>query len=491
MSDSTSMDLTRQPLQVDWDKLICPMNSRATLQVVVNPLLKRGSPIHDCAFEELRKLGAENVRFVPWFPYPHYSIAELYAPAAGKTSWDFSKIDPFTVDFLEATKGHDITLNFSTIPPWMFITENPPVYPEDPDQTAWTYQLGHELRDPSLKEISDYFARIVSWYTQGGFTDELGVYHESGYYYKVAYWEVLNEPDFEHNTSPRQYTERYDAVVSAIRKVNPEIKFIGLSLAIPGRSPEFFEYFLNPENHQPGIPLDMISYHFYAVPPADEPWEVRPYSCFAQADGFITMTRYVEMIRRLLSPRTQTTLNEIGIILGEDIGQMLPGYVFEPFPAFYWNLAAAIYAYLFAHCAALGIEFLGESQLVGYPSQFPSVTMVDWETGAPNARFRVLELLKNHFGPGGQVVVTGAGGPFGMPQYHAQGFQTTSGQRKLLLISKRDRSLILSLPGFAGADVEVVDQETAGEPARKERLRGDTYCLPAFAVTVLTLPDTA
>ena len=489
MSDLPELDLSEHPLPIDWHTSICPMNTTPTLQVVVNPLLKRGSPIHDRAFEELRRLAADNVRFVPWFPYPHYAIAELYAPQDGKTSWDFSKIDPFTLDFLEAARDHDVTLNFSTIPPWMFKTDRPPVYPADPDQTAWTYQEGHELRDPTLKEISDYFSRLVSWYTQDGFTDEFGVYHESGHHYKIAYWEVLNEPDFEHDTSPRQYTQRYDAVVSAIRCLDPGIKFVGLSLAIPGRSPEFFEYFLNPDNHQPGIPLDMISYHFYAHPPADEPWESRPYTCFAQADGFITMTRYVETIRKRLSPHTQTNLNEIGIILGEDIGQMSPGYVFKPFPPHYWNLAAAIYAYLFANCATLGIEFMGESQLVGYPSQFPSVTMLDWETGAPNARFRTLELLKKHFAPGGQVVSTGPGGPFAVPQFHAQAFRTAAGQRKLLLVSKRDRRVLLSLPGFDGATVEVVDQQTAGSPARKETLHAETYALPGFAVAVLTLPE--
>jgi len=38
------------------------------------------------------------------------------------TSWDFSLIDPMTIDFLDATKGHSVILNFSTIPAWMFKT---------------------------------------------------------------------------------------------------------------------------------------------------------------------------------------------------------------------------------------------------------------------------------------------------------------------------------------------------------------------------------
>ena len=167
--------------------------------------------------------------------------------------------------------------------------------------------------------------------------------------------------------------------------------------------------------------------------------------------------------------------------------QFRPGHVAEPIPNAYWNLAGATYAYVFAHLAALGIDVAGESQLVGYPSQFPSVSMVDWNTGAPNARFHVLELLKTHFGPGGQVVSTATGFP-PSPYYHAQAFRACDGKRKLLLISKRERSIALTLSEFTGASVEVVDQITAGGPARTEQLRGDSYSLPGFAVAVLTLP---
>jgi hypothetical protein len=35
------------PLHVDWDKVLLVSKTSATLQVVVNPLLRRGSPIHD------------------------------------------------------------------------------------------------------------------------------------------------------------------------------------------------------------------------------------------------------------------------------------------------------------------------------------------------------------------------------------------------------------------------------------------------------------
>ena len=48
----------------------------------------------------------------------------------------------------------------------------------------------------------------------------------------------------------------------------------------------------------------------------------------------------------------------------------------------------------------MGIDVAGESQLVGYPSQFPDVSMMNWENGNPNARYWILKLLKDNFGPG-------------------------------------------------------------------------------------------
>src|SRR5499427_1074857 len=252
-----------------WDKVIRTTRTTATLQVVVNPPLERGTPIHDNSFQSLHDLGVDYVRYVPWLPYPKLGVAELEAPKDGKTSWDFKLIDPMTTDFLEATKGHSVILNFSTIPQWMYKTDKPVDYPADPAQVTWTYEQGTELRDSSMKEVADYFARLVSWYTAGGLTDEFGKRHESGHHYLIPYWEVLNEVDFEHHISPETYTRLYDEVVLAIKKVQPDTKFVGLALAMP-TDPHYFEYFLDHKNHKPRVPLDFISYHFYAVPSIDE-----------------------------------------------------------------------------------------------------------------------------------------------------------------------------------------------------------------------------
>ncbi len=47
-----------------------------------------------------------------------------------------------------------------------------------------------------------------------------------------------------------------------------------------------------------------------------------------------------------------------------------------------------MYAYIFlVELTKIGIDIAGESQLVGYPTQFPDVSMVNWNTGNPNARY--------------------------------------------------------------------------------------------------------
>jgi hypothetical protein len=475
--------LVAQPVKVDWSKAVRESKTTATLQVVVNPPLRRRTAIHDRTFEELRKLGADYVRYVPWLPYPKLAVAELDPPADGKTSWDFSLIDPITIDFLKATEGHPVILNFSTIPQWMFKTSQPVPWPADPDQPVWNYTQGTELRDPSMKELADYYARLISWYTQGGFSDELGQRHDSGYHFKIDYWEIFNEVESEHNMTPEQYTARYDAIAGAMREVAPNLKFVALALMAPSQGSRYFEYFLNPKNHKPGIPLDMISYHFYAVPDPDENMEIQEHTFFTQADGFLNAVGYIESIRERLSPTTRTTVDEIGSIAAEDLMQGQPGYVFKPIANAYWNLSGATYAYVFARLAAMGIDVAGESQLVGYPTQFPSVSMVDWETGAPNARFRVLELLKNNFAPGDSMVGTSSAPGF----VHAQGFVTRDGKRKLLLISKRDREIAVPLDNAAGATAMIVDQTTQGGPPRIETLSAGAFRLPGYAVAVITL----
>jgi hypothetical protein len=473
-------------LEVHWDKVVRVSRTETTLQVVVNPPLRRGTPVHDNAYKAVHDLGADYVRYVPWLPYPRLGVAELEPPKDGKTSWDFSVIDPMTIDFLEAAKGHSVILNFSTIPQWMYKSDKPNAYPADPDQVTWDYEQGTELRDPSCKEVADYYARLIGWYTQGGFTDEFGKRHESGYHYSIPYWEVLNEVEFEHHISPETYTKLYDEVVTAMKSVQPDLKFVGLALAFTTK-PEYFEYFLDHKSHKPGIPLDFISYHFYAVPTPDQTPEIEQFTYFDQADGFLKTVRFVEAIRQRLSPETKTTIDELGVISADDMSQGEPGHVAQPIPNSYWNLAGALYAYLVGEMTKIGIDVAGESQLVGYPTQFPSVSMVDWNDGKPNARLWVLKLLHDNFGPGDKVVEI-ASTASNHPYVYSVAFATRDGKRRVLLVNKRDRAFEVSIPGATGGKEEYVDQTTAFQSPASKKLESDTVKLGGLAVKVVTLP---
>jgi hypothetical protein len=117
--------------------------------------------------------------------------------------------------------------------------------------------------------------------------------------------------------------------------------------------------------------------------------------------------------------------DEVGIILPDDNDakwtSTAPG-----FPALYWNAAAASFAYLFGQSASIGLDVLGESQLIGYPSipfqrgppingpwtappQYPSVSILSWggafgNQGDGTARYWVLKMLVDEFraaGPAG------------------------------------------------------------------------------------------
>lgn len=310
----------------------------------------------------------------------------------------------------------------------------------------------------------------------GGFTDEVGKRHESGHHFNFDYWEVLNEVDFEHSMTPQQYTERYDAIVGAIKELSPKTKFVGMALAAPSDGLKtWFPYFLNHSNHKPGIPIDIISYHFYANANYNESINKMEVVFFDQADSFLNTVLSIESIRKLHSPDTQTTINEIGSMqAGENDHKTVI------IDKKYWNLSGAVYAYIFAHLSSLGIEIAGESQLVGYPTQFPTVSMVNWETGEPNARFRALQLLINNFGPGDKLVntsVTGTSNVYGL------GYVTKLNVKKLLLINKRSEPIQVKLSAIAN-ETYFVDVDS-NDLIINKKLNSDNVTLGGFAVHVI------
>ncbi|CZR70256.1 uncharacterized protein PAC_20157 [Phialocephala subalpina] len=471
-------------INIDWKTVLTKSKTTTTLQVVVNPLLLQNSSIHDNALKSLEYVAADYVRFVPWYPYPKLSVPEIDEPVINgdncTTSWDFTYADPLMEDFFRSTPNVSHIINFSTTPDWMWILPNGTTYtyPDDINDIDFDYNQGTQLRDPSLKEVSDYYSRLVSWYVRGGFTDECGVYHHSGHTYEIEYWEVLNEIEAEHSIQPAFYNQLYDTIVTAIRAVSPNTKFVGLALA-NAQNLSYFEEFLDPSKHAVNIPLDFISYHFYGSPD-EASTEAEAAQCFQQAETFLNEVSQIETIRKQLSPSTKTTLNEIGTFDPQGAVTIVPGY---EVPAEYFIWSGGVFAYVFSRIAAMGIDVIGESQLVGYPGQFPSVSMVDYTTGLPNARLRVLQLIQESFAPGDELVQTNYTSESNI---HAQAFVTTDGVRKLLLINKLRDAVTIQIWGLKSAKIEIVDVSTGGDIWRTEDFSGSVFNITGWATAVMT-----
>jgi hypothetical protein len=425
------------------------------------------------------------------------SIAELHPPTKDRTFWDFSLIDPELIDFLEATKGREPILDFGPIPPWMFKGGDSLVYASDPDQVDWrkcawyryTGASRAELVDATGQQVAEYFARIASWYIRGGFTDELGRYHSSGYHYELPWWGVLNEPDGEYGFTSEQYTRVYDAVVDAIRRVSPATKFQGMDLA--KATPQFVEYFLDPHHHAPGTPIDMASFHFdtaFALGQSIDSWQ---YSAFDLLSGVTDVTAFVDAIRKRLSPRTLINIGELAISIPEDgfgaLGRE-PVDTTSQTPKLYWNLAAAFYAAAFIELSQHGADVVSDAQLVGYPPQMmPSIRAIDLKSGKPLPQLQVIRLLAEQLSSPRNLVQTQARPDWYADDVAAQAFRTEKG-RRMLLVDKRSRPVKVTIESDRRVtSVETVD--ASGDTKSTLTQNGPTYALllKPFTVAVLTV----
>ena len=455
-------------------------------------------------------------------------------PPQNNTYWDFTHFDRPVIDFLEATRGqhtashppplsrnrttisacalpltahYDVArvliggepmLELCTTPDWLWDQKGQPVhhYPNDPIGEDWGYNTGNQLVDPTCEQIGQWFGRLAAWYTMGGLYDEYGNFHRSPHHYNLTMWEVLNE--MEHGLDIQTYTCIYDQVVKYVRQyADPDhhIHFVGLA-ELDASVYGDYAYFLNTSNHLPDTPLDWISYHRYAS--SNSRTDPAGYeSFFDQYDGFFDIVRQVELIRTSLSPSTRTHIDEIGVILPDDND---PAAV--QFPTVYWNAVAASFAYLFGHLSAVGIDMVGSSQLVGYPQlynvtnlgdlppQYPSVSMVNWTTGAGTARVWLLDLLIRNFEEGDKLVATAS---TNSTDVFAQGYVRSSDSgsdvQKVLLVNKRMTARSVTVTGAAGGEMETVDEASGEKPARREKLSSDNVVLAPFAVSVVRLSN--
>ena len=246
------------------------------------------------------------------------------------------------------------------------------------------------------------------------------------------------------------------------------------------------------------------SFHFYAQnSPRNGNGDGSSYeNFFVEADAFFKDCAQFIAIRDALNPGVILDADELGVILPDDNDAKwtsdAPG-----FPLVFWNSAAALYAYEYGTLTTLGLDVVGMSQLVGYPSlnitrldngkvdllepQFPSVAMLNWTDGSGTARYWTLKLIIDTVVPFSDSVVqttVSGGGPV-----FAQGYTSASGAKKLLVVSKSHAAATVQLPAeLAGATWSVVDEATGFGPARVETVpAGALVQLAPFAVAFATM----
>jgi hypothetical protein len=116
--------------------------------------------------------------------------------------------------------------------------------------------------------------------------------------------------------------------------------------------------------------------------------------------------------------------------------------------------------------------------------------MVDWNDGKPNARFWVLKLLHENFGPGDkQVEIEPPDSSVpGNPYIYSLAFVSRDGKRRVLLVNKRNRQFDVRVTGASGGQMEYVDQTTGFQPPATTKLGSENLSLGGYSVAVVTLP---
>ena len=304
---------------------------------------------------------------------------------------------------------------------------------------------------------------------------------------------MLNEPDFENKITVEQYTKIYDAVTEAIHRIDPAVQFFGPEVS--GAEVSWARYFLDPKNHKPGsLPAAWFTFHNYTnAPNKPATWHETFFTGPAKSDTdgasaqvFVGRIREVLKLRDELSPQTKVSVDELGVF--DDVKTTEEACrANEPYQAYlplYWNAIGANWAYLFITSEQLALPLFSMSQMIGYPTQCPSISMFDKDTAKPNAHYWVLSLIHSSFAPGDKLTATTSS----TPDVQAQAAITHRGHALLLVNTTEHPTPVNLAPSFANgaATAEIVDQSSGEDPPRHEPVTNGQLTLPPFAVAVVS-----
>jgi hypothetical protein len=434
----------------------------------------------------------------PCFGSPKYFAVQAQCSNASAvvTHWDFAAMDAVFLPFYESVAGNasQPIISFSTQPAWMY-SPTDWSYPQNRSTPYYGYSRG-PASACNLTLIAAYYGRVFAWYTNGGFVDEAGEWHQSGHHLNISIAEVFNEVDYEHQYDVVTYTKTFDAIVRGIRQAVPPairrgLRFNGLSLPNiddAAKVEAWVTYFVNASNHDQDCrdAINSIGYHAY---PTNGPFTPDPKTferMFTYVDAFISEVQSIDNILRRMSPQTETMLDECGTDMDNVLNASLP----PPYDnVMYWVASGAYFAYLYGSVARMvnaTVRVVGQSQLVDSYPQEPSVTMLDWASGRGTARYWVLQLLLESVSEGDALVLTeGADG-----SVFAQAFTRSSSRLSILLVNKKavPVKVVVDVQGRLGEACagSMIDRTSLLQPAHAiEYAVGSPLELPSFVTVVV------
>lgn len=203
--------------RIDWGETPSGTTSAsATVEVVTNPLLdpeeESHSEITSKIWTLLEELDADFVRYLAWFPYPHYSVAK------DVSGWHTGKMSSMFERFVTATegRGHDTVLNFAAQPGIFFDLESAHNLSEEAYEPVWTYANGN-LLEGKIDSLAEYYNMIWKFAKNGWAVDSetgenVSFCGSGGNCAKsnLKYWELFNEN--EHYLSPDEYVTIFNKI---------------------------------------------------------------------------------------------------------------------------------------------------------------------------------------------------------------------------------------------------------------------------------------
>ena len=278
----------------------------------------------------MQDLGAEFVRWAPWYVYPRVVVMELEPPdctaTQPATNWDSEHFDAVTADFMEAVCGpqaalgkceHSVAIQIATSPSWVWNNgTDPKTLPENP----WEYESGKmeaynkgtTLVDETCKPLAEYVGRVVAHYTAGGHNDSCGHWHPSGLHYNWSIVSFYNEN--EHQMGGPRYTRCWDQLRPLIDKISPGTVLEGPETVSytqevgAGYSNDYLSYFIDPKNHADQRAPELLSFHWDAgnvgMP---EQYNAAISAVDTIVDGHV---KPLVALRDKVAPKTEMALNE-------------------------------------------------------------------------------------------------------------------------------------------------------------------------------------